>query len=77
MGWGEAKEALFLAANRELAPLRERYRAIMDDIPTLERTLKEGAERAREIASKTMARLRKVSGIEMLPAFFSQKRNAL
>jgi tryptophanyl-tRNA synthetase len=66
MGWGEAKEALFRAADRELAPLRERYRAIMDDIPALERTLREGAEKAREIAAKTVARLRKASGIELL-----------
>jgi tryptophanyl-tRNA synthetase len=64
MGWGEAKEELFHAANRELAPLRERYEAIIADVPALKKTLKEGAEKARLIASETIKRLRKASGIE-------------
>jgi tryptophanyl-tRNA synthetase len=65
MGWGEAKEELFRAANRELAPLRERYNGIMTDIPALERTLREGAEKARSLAAKTLARLRKATGIAL------------
>jgi tryptophanyl-tRNA synthetase len=65
MGWGEAKEELFRAANRELAPLRERYSVIMSDIPTLEKILGEGAAKARAVASQTMARLRKASGIAL------------
>jgi tryptophanyl-tRNA synthetase len=65
MGWGEAKAELFRVANRELAPLRERYEAVINDVPALEKTLKEGAEKAREIAAKTMSRLRKASGIEL------------
>jgi tryptophanyl-tRNA synthetase len=65
MGWGEAKAELFQVANRELAPLRERYEAVLNDVPALDKTLKEGAEKAREIASKTMSRLRKASGIAL------------
>jgi tryptophanyl-tRNA synthetase len=64
MGWGEAKEELFRVINRELAPLRERYNAIMADIPGLERILKEGAEKARPIAAATVKRFRKAAGID-------------
>ena len=64
MGWGEAKEELFRAANRELAPMRERYDAIMADIPALDRILEQGAEKARPIAAATVQRFRKAAGID-------------
>jgi len=64
MGWGFAKEALFQAMNRELTPIRATYEAVMADIPALDRLLAEGAEKARAIASRTIARLRKISGID-------------
>ncbi len=65
MGWGEAKEALFQAVNRELSPIRERYEAVMSDIPGLEKILAMGAEKARAIAAGTIARLRKATGMEL------------
>jgi tryptophanyl-tRNA synthetase len=64
MGWGEAKEALFQAANRELAPLRQRFAEITSDTAKLDRILAEGAEKARVIAGQTVRRLRKASGID-------------
>ncbi|MDR2717455.1 MAG: tryptophan--tRNA ligase [Treponema sp.] len=64
MGWGEAKEELFRAANRELAPMRERYDAIMADIPALDKILEQGAEKARPIAAATVNRFRKAAGID-------------
>ena len=64
MGWKEAKEELFRAANRELAPMRERYNAILADIPALDRILEEGAEKARPIAAATVKRFRMAAGIE-------------
>jgi tryptophanyl-tRNA synthetase len=64
MGWGHAKEALFQVMNRELGPIRARYEAVMADIPALDRTLEEGARKAREIASRTLSRLRKLTGID-------------
>ena len=64
MGWGEAKEALFLAVNRCLTPIRERYDAIMADIPALDKILQEGAEKARPIAAATLKRFRKATGID-------------
>ncbi|MDR1176153.1 MAG: tryptophan--tRNA ligase [Treponema sp.] len=65
MGWGEAKEELFRAANRELSPLRERYEAIMADPVGLDRILAEGAAKARPIAAATVKRFRKASGIDL------------
>lgn len=65
MGWGVAKEALFVAMNRELAPMREKYDAVMDDPAGLDAILAEGAERARAIARRTVARLRKAVGIDL------------
>lgn len=62
MGWGEAKEELFRAANRELTPLRQRFQEIMADPQGLDATLARGAEKARVIASATMNRLRKAAG---------------
>ena len=64
MGWGEAKEELFHVVNRTLAPLRERFNAVMDDIPALDKILHAGAEKARPIAHDTLKRLRKAIGID-------------
>jgi tryptophanyl-tRNA synthetase len=64
MGWGEAKEELFRVANRELSPIRERFDAIMADIPALDKILAAGAEKARPIAAATVRRLRKAAGID-------------
>jgi tryptophanyl-tRNA synthetase len=64
MGWGEAKEELFRVMNRELTPLRKRFTAIMSDIPALDALLARGADKARDIARATVARLRKAMGID-------------
>jgi tryptophanyl-tRNA synthetase len=64
MGWGEAKEELFRVADRELAPMRRRYNAIMADIPALDRILEQGARKARPIAAATVKRFREAAGID-------------
>ncbi|MCL2232168.1 MAG: tryptophan--tRNA ligase [Treponema sp.] len=64
MGWGEAKEELFRVVNRELTPIRERYDAIMADIPALDKILARGAEKARPIAAATLQRVRKATGLD-------------
>jgi tryptophanyl-tRNA synthetase len=64
MGWGEAEEELVRVVNRELAPMRERYDAIMADIPALDRVLEQGTAKARPIAAATVKRLRNAAGIE-------------
>jgi len=64
MGWGEAKEELFRVVNRELKPIRERYDAIMADLPALNKILEQGAAKARPIAAATVKRFRKAAGID-------------
>ncbi|MDR0599667.1 MAG: tryptophan--tRNA ligase [Treponema sp.] len=64
MGWGEAKEELFRVVNRELAPPRERFQAIIADPAALDRILAAGAEKARPIAAATVKRFRKAAGID-------------
>ena len=46
-----------------LAPVRERYLELRPDEEGLERTLAEGAERARAIAQPVMAEVREAMGI--------------
>ncbi|MCL2184641.1 MAG: tryptophan--tRNA ligase [Treponema sp.] len=64
MGWGEAKEELFRVINRCLSPMRERYEAIMADIPALDKILEQGAQKARPIAAATVKRFRKAAGVD-------------
>jgi tryptophanyl-tRNA synthetase len=46
-----------------LRPVRERYDELRPDEEALQRTLAEGAERAREIASATVAEVRHTMGV--------------
>lgn len=62
-GWGHAKQALLEILEAELGPRREAYAAFRADEEKLERVLQDGAERAREIARGTMARVRDAIGI--------------
>ena len=56
IGWGEAKQRLFERIDAEVAPLRERYEALIADPARIERQLRDGAERLR--AQYATARLR-------------------
>jgi tryptophanyl-tRNA synthetase len=62
-GYGDLKAAVGDAVVAELAPLQERYRALREDEQALEETLAAGAEKARAIASATLADVRAVMGV--------------
>jgi tryptophanyl-tRNA synthetase len=62
-GYGTFKGAVAEAVVSYLAPVRERYAELRPDEEELERILGEGAERAREIASGTLAEARSVMGV--------------
>jgi len=62
-GYGAFKQAVGEAAAELLAPVRERYRELRRDEDALERTLLQGAERAREIAVPTMAEVHEAMGL--------------
>jgi tryptophanyl-tRNA synthetase len=62
-GYGSFKGAVAEALVELLSPVRERYRDLRADEEGLERVLASGAERARSIASGTMAEVRPAMGI--------------
>ena len=62
-GYGALKSAAGEALVELLAPVRERYVELRSDAAGLEDTLAQGAERARAIASGTMAEVRGAMGI--------------
>lgn len=62
-GYGHAKAALFEAMNRELTPLRDRYKEWIARPAELEAMLEDGARRARRIAEETMAEVREAVGV--------------
>jgi tryptophanyl-tRNA synthetase len=62
-GYGAFKAAVGEAVVGLLAPVRERYRELRADEAGLERTLAEGADRARGIASETMGEVHRVMGL--------------
>ena len=62
-GYGALKTAAGDALVEMLAPVRERYAELRPDEGALEATLATGAERAREIATGTIAEVRAAMGI--------------
>jgi tryptophanyl-tRNA synthetase len=62
-GYGDLKVAVAEAVSAELAPVQERYRAIRQDGDALEDVLAAGAEKARAIASATLADVREAMGV--------------
>jgi len=66
IGWGDAKQMLFERIDLEVAPLRERYEALMNDPAQIERILLIGAEKARKLSRPLMAELRHAVGLRNL-----------
>jgi tryptophanyl-tRNA synthetase len=62
-GYGAFKGAVAEAVSDYLAPVRERYDALRADEGALEATLAAGSEKARAIASETLADVRRVMGV--------------
>ncbi|MFM8520211.1 MAG: tryptophan--tRNA ligase [Solirubrobacterales bacterium] len=62
-GYGDFKKAVGEAVADYLAPVREAYPAIREDEEGLERVLAGGADRAREMASVTLADARRAMGL--------------
>lgn len=64
IAWKDAKDQLYEVLNRKLSGPRERYHALLaDDQSALERTLTEGAVKARAVAAGTMRKVRKAIGV--------------
>lgn len=65
-GYGDFKNAVADAVIEALTPIRDRYLALKQDEGELRRVLADGATRARDVASKTLARA--YDAIGFLPA---------
>ena len=67
IGWGEAKQQLLERVEREVAPLRERYLALVARPGDIEDILRDGARRLRErYATPLLAQLREAVGLRDL-----------
>jgi tryptophanyl-tRNA synthetase len=62
-GYGDFKAAVAAAVTEYLAPVRERYTELRADTAALESVLASGADRARAIASVTLADVRAAMGV--------------
>ncbi len=68
LAWGEAKQRLAAVIEREIAPLRARYDALMADPDRIEALLQAGAGKARAIAAPFLAELRGAVGLRRFRA---------
>lgn len=62
-GYGDFKAALTERLVATLAPIQERYRELMNDLPTLESILGQSAEEVRPIAQATIQSVKEVVGL--------------
>jgi tryptophanyl-tRNA synthetase len=63
LAWGEAKQALYELLEGQIAPMRERYEALIAQPEHIEEILHEGARKARAIATPKLALLRDAVGL--------------
>ncbi len=63
IAWKDAKDALYNLLDAKLSGPRQRYEELVANPAELDRIFREGAEKARPIAAKTMARVRKAVGV--------------
>ena len=66
IGWADAKQMLFERIDREVAPMRERYDALMNNPAEMERILQMGAQKARSLSAPYMQELRHAVGLRNL-----------
>lgn len=64
MGWGHAKQELFLAMNAVLTPLRERYQDLIAHPTVIKDILDQGSEKARHLAQNKIDFLRGIIGMD-------------
>jgi tryptophanyl-tRNA synthetase len=62
-GYGDFKAALTDRLVATLSPIQQRYYELMNDLPTLEAILKQGADRLRPLAATTLQRMKDVIGL--------------
>lgn len=66
IGWGDAKQALFERIDAEVAPMRARYDELIAKPVEIEAILREGAIKARKVATPLLEALRQAVGLRDL-----------
>jgi tryptophanyl-tRNA synthetase len=66
IAWGDAKQMLFERIDREVAPMREKYEALIANPGELDRLLLAGAAKARRLATPFIQELRHAVGLRPL-----------
>ena len=66
MAWGDAKQQLFDRIDQEIAPMRATYERLMANPAEVEALLKQGATKARAVATPLSAKLRHAVGLRAL-----------
>lgn len=62
-GYGDFKATLTERLVETLAPIQQRHRELMNDLPSLEAILKQGADEVRPMAAATLRRIKDVVGL--------------
>jgi tryptophanyl-tRNA synthetase len=62
IGWGEAKKELFNVMNRFIEEPREKYNELMSSPETIDKILKEGADKARTITAPFLKEIKRKIG---------------
>lgn len=63
ISWGEAKAELFNLMNAYLSPMREKYNYLQAHREIVDEILRNGAQKARELAKQTIKNVRKAIGV--------------
>jgi tryptophanyl-tRNA synthetase len=66
ISWADAKQLLLERIDREVAPMRANYQALINDPAKIEKILLDGAAKARALATPFTARLRHAVGLRNL-----------
>src|SRR5690606_33211380 len=66
IAWGEMKQCLFEYINDHLAAARSEYERLLAEPRFVEQTLREGAEKAREVSRPFLAEIRHAVGVRPL-----------
>jgi len=77
IGWGDAKQALFERIDAEVAPMRARYDELIAKPVEIEAILREGALKARKMATPLLEALRRSVGLRDLRTQDAAKTNAM
>jgi tryptophanyl-tRNA synthetase len=76
IGWGDAKQILFERIDREVAPMRAKYEALINNPAQVDALLLKGAAKARELATPFIKELRHAVGLRSLASASTSQGSA-